>query len=269
MAAVKAEGPRKYELNAVVDAFRLIAKILEVNGSIGLTQLSGIMRLSKNKTFRLLTTLNQCGLVEKSQQNNYSIGLASIGLAHRIMTKASLMNNIRPYMEELVKVVNEAVYFARYHAEEAVLVDFVDCHQPIKATSFVGKAIRHPISTRLVTRDCSVAMIGDIAVDVGSLNPDITTVSIPCLVTNGMNMGALVVLAPTYRMPLERIKTEIVPALRDVMQRQQLQFFDSEQDRLLPSSPPVERDYGKYSHIVAGGIAAKIANGLSIARAGN
>lgn len=247
MASIKAENPRRYELNNVVEAFILLAKMLDAKDSLGLTQLSTCTGFSKNKAFRLLSTLERCGIVEKDTRNNYTIGIATIGLAHKIMAKSTVLDNVRPYMEGLAKVVNEAVYFAYYTAGEAVLVDYADCCHPIKATSFVGKAIQLPDSTNLVICGTSVTKIGDISVDVGSLNLDITTVSIPFVNDKGVKIGALVVLAPTFRMPLKRIKTEVVPALREVMQRQLLQLPDITQDTFLSLTHPVELTYGTYS----------------------
>lgn len=251
MAAVKAENPRKYELNNVIEAFTLISRILDANNGIGLTQLSDCTHYSKNKTFRLLTTLERCGIVEKDQQNNYSIGFATIGIAHKIMTKATALNNVRPYMEGLAKVVNEAVYFAYYTAGEAVLADYADCCHPVKAASFVGKAIQLPGSSRAMSGS-NVAMIGDITVDAGGLSLDITTVSMPFINDRCVEVGALVVLAPTFRMSLERIKTEIVPALREVMQRQQLHLSDGVPDGFLSLADRVEPGYVRQPSLDAG-----------------
>ena len=120
--AVKIENNRRYEVNNVAEAFTIIATMLDANDCLGLTQLSDCTHFSKNKTFRLLSTLEQCGIVEKDQQCNYKMGVATIGIARKIMAKASLLDRARPYMEGLVKLVNEAVYFAYYSAGEAVLV---------------------------------------------------------------------------------------------------------------------------------------------------
>lgn len=252
MAAAKTENPRKYEMKNVMEAFTIIARILDANSGIGLTQLSNCTHYTKNKTFRLLSTLEGCGIVEKDLQNNYNIGFATIVIAHKILAKATALNNVRPYMEGLVKVINEAVYFAYYTAGEAVLADYADCCQPVKAASFVGKAIKLPDSTSRVMSGNNVAMIGDITVDAGGLSLDITTVSMPFANERGVEVGVLVVLAPTFRMPLERIKNEIVPALREVMQRQQLQLSGSDPDRSLPLAHPVELEFGRHPSLDAG-----------------
>lgn len=179
MTSIKTEIDRRYELKNVVEAFAIIGRMLDADNNLGLVQLSNSMRFSKNKTFRLLSTLEGCGLVEKDLNNKYNIGITTIGIAQKIMAKAPVMDKVQTCMEELSKVINEAVYFAYYTADEAVLVDYVDCCHPIKATSFIGKAIQLPGNINYVLCGNRVSKIGDISVDVGGLNSEITTVSIP------------------------------------------------------------------------------------------
>lgn len=95
MALVKAKRTRDYTLNNVVEALSVFSIILDANVNLGLTQLSDYTLFTKNKTFRLLTTLMQCGLVEKDQQGNYSIAITSIGIARKILAKTTVLDNVR------------------------------------------------------------------------------------------------------------------------------------------------------------------------------
>lgn len=233
MASSKPECSKRYDLNNIIEAFAIITKILDTDDTLGLTQLSNRTHLSKNKTFRILSTLEHCGIVEKDLKSNYNIGISSIGIANRIISRTTDLDNVRPCMEQLAMVFNEAVYFADCTSGEAVLVDYADCCHPVKAVSFVGKAIQLPGSSSFATCSGNVARIGDISVDVGGIDLDITTVVMPFINDKGIRTGALVVLAPTFRMPPERIKTEIVPALRTVIQRQLLPLSDFSPDKFL------------------------------------
>jgi DNA-binding IclR family transcriptional regulator len=238
MAVVKAGEKQKYKLQLVVETFLMVEKILEATGGLGLAQICQCTQITKNKAFRILATLIQCGILEKDERSNYKIGITSIQNAHKILANASSLDKVRLIMESLSKVINEAVYFAKYNGTETVLIDFADCCQPIKAASFIGAAIQLPP----VTRGTTVAKIGDIIVDTDGLSSEITTVSLPYFNGAEVAIGALVILAPTYRMTPYRIITEIVPALRDVMQCQQSQSHYSLQERLLPVVLPVWRE---------------------------
>ncbi|MDD2735414.1 MAG: hypothetical protein PHF56_15870 [Desulfuromonadaceae bacterium] len=73
-------------------------------------------------------------------------------------------------------------------------------------------------------------------VDTESLSDEITTVSPPYANGAGIEIGALMVLAPTYRMPPHRISSEIIPVLRDITQYKQVKLHDSLQERILELS---------------------------------
>lgn len=264
MEAVKAVTKQKYELQLIVQTFLILGKILEANGGLALTEICKSVQITKNKGFRMLATLIQCHILEKDEQSNYKIGVMFIENAHKLLAKAPSMNKARPIMINLAKVINEAVYFAKYTGPEAVLVDFVDCCQPIKATSFIGVATQR----QRVTHGTIVANMGDIVIDTNGLSAEITTVSIPYFNEHGVEIGSLVVLGPTYRMTPNRIKSEIVPALRDVMQHQQVQLHNNELVRLLPVFSPVGCEYGKYPHLVSG-ISIKRSKTVGMARSIN
>lgn len=248
MAPEKTDNNPKYVLNNVIEAISIVTKLLDAKDGLGLTQLSNCMRITKNKTFRLLATLVQCGIVDKDQKNNYSIGIATIGIARRMLARNSTLDSVRPWIEGLVKLFNEAVYFAYYKDGKAVLVDYVDCSHPIRATSFVGITLSHSDSINLVTNCNCVTKIGDITLSVGGLDPDITTVSIPFFNDRGVRTGALVVLAPTFRMSMDRINTEIVPALKEVMQ----QVHGNAKDISQLFAHPVVKAYVEHTALVSG-----------------
>jgi hypothetical protein len=147
-------------------------------------------------------------------------------------------------MELLAKTTTEAVYFACYMAGEALLVDYVDCMHPVKAASLVGKVLPLSSSAKVVKKGKSAATLADVTVDVGGLDSDITTVSMPFTNDLGVEIGLLVVLAPTFRMSRERIETEIAPALKEVMRRQAVPTASIADGICQPSAHPVERGYG-------------------------
>jgi len=246
MAVVQVFEKKKYELRLVVETFFIIEKILEAKGAVGLTQICHSTQIPKNKAFRMLATLVQCGILEKDERSNYKLGVTSIENAHKILARESLSERPRLIMESLSRVINEAVYFAKYDGFEAVLVDFVDCCQPIKATSFIGVAIPLPLESRSTT----VTKIGDINVETNGLFAEITTVSVPFVNGKGVEIGALVIVAPTYRMTQYRIKTEIVPALRDALPHHNSQTYHSLQEILLPMVKPARREYSSFNHLV-------------------
>lgn len=208
----------RYEMNSFVEAFEIINKLLASNTNLGLTQLSDSIQCSKNKTFRLLANLEHYGIVEKDPQCKYTIGFAAFEVARKILSKKTSLDCIRTYLKDVTDRVNESTYFARLGDMDMLLVDFVECSRPVRVESLVGRSVRFPSPLGNSVQPNSLDVIGDILVTNDGFGPGVTAViaQIDCRV--GLGHGALVVVAPTCRTPMERIKTEIVPALRTVMQ---------------------------------------------------
>jgi DNA-binding IclR family transcriptional regulator len=212
-------GVGKYEVNNVTEAIILFQHILNGTGTPSLTQLSQTMSLSKNKTFRLLATLELHGLVKKDLQSTYSIGYASLESARKVMTKMSTHDIVQPCLREVANLLNETTYYALMDSNRMLLVDFVDNSRPVKVASLVGRSIVVPnVSIRHVQL-LDIDDRGDILVDVGGFDPEVTAVIAPTDVQINGKRGALVVVAPNIGMSIERIKSEIIPALRTVIQR--------------------------------------------------
>jgi DNA-binding IclR family transcriptional regulator len=213
----------KYELDNVSQAIILFQHILENAGALNLTQLSKEMSLTKNKAFRLLATLEQHRLVKKCPQNNYSIGYASLETARKVMTKMSAQDSVQPCLREVADLLNEATYYAQIDRNSLLLVDFVDNRRPVKVASLVGRSIALPNVPVRYVQLLKIDDKGDIMVDVSGFDPEVTAVIAPIDVQNiDGKRGALVVIAPHCFMAIERIKSEIIPALRKVIQRHSL-----------------------------------------------
>lgn len=208
----------RYELNNVVEAFTICKQLLDATDALSLSQLCRLMSCTKNKIFRLLVTLEHHGFVEKNQQNKYSIGFAAFESARKILSKMTTLENIRPYLREIAELTNESAYLAFMGNEEMLFVDFADCSHPIKVASLVGRSMALPRPAAL-----AACAMGDIMVDAGGLDSEVTVVIAPIdCIDSTSRRGALVVVAPSSRMELMRIKTEIIPALRTVLMRHSL-----------------------------------------------
>ena len=212
----------KYELDNVSHAIILFQHILESAGDLSLTQLSKDMSLTKNKTFRMLATLEQHMLVKKGLQNNYSIGYALLESARKVMTKMSAHDTVQPCLREVADLLNETTYYAQMDSNIMVLVDFVDNSRPVKVASLVGRTIVVPNVPMRHVQLLNIDDRGDFLVDVGGFDPEVTAVIGPIDLQINGKRGALVVVTPSSCMSIERIKSEIIPALQTVIQRNSL-----------------------------------------------
>jgi len=236
------ENLRSYELQSVNQALDLIDTLIAARAGQTLSQLSRSSGLSKNKIFRILSTLEQRGMVEKDRYCHYRLGISAFGTAHRILSSQSMLDHARPVMADLAAHLNEAVYLATMVSGEAMFQEMVDCQHAIRTASFVG--------SRFTLPDAVFAGIASVQFDdegslghVSELNEEVTAVSASLTDESGNVTGALVVLAPAFRITAERLRSEIAPAvgaaaeqlsvmlgsarIRTVPARMQLQSLDN------------------------------------------
>jgi DNA-binding IclR family transcriptional regulator len=67
--------------------------------------------LTRNKTFRLLSTLCEKGLLERDASNgSYQLGVSSVALGQKLVMNSSVVNHAHPIIEALARKHDDAVY---------------------------------------------------------------------------------------------------------------------------------------------------------------
>jgi DNA-binding IclR family transcriptional regulator len=235
-----------YTVHSVTKAFELLEIISEQQEQADLPFLAAKVDMTRNKTYRFLATLVEKGLIERdSSTGYYQLGMASISLAQKMLKHSSMINLAHPIMEELAKRHDEAVYMTVIRGDEVLFLDMVDCEQQIKATTFVGekfpfftnaagkviKALEArdlpewlsqkrrsrsklvPDPEKLASELMEIRTNGGVAVDNGGLGEGISSVAVAVKDYAGKVIGAITLLAPSFRMVQERIEREIIPSL--------------------------------------------------------
>jgi DNA-binding IclR family transcriptional regulator len=111
-------------------------------------------------------------------------------------------------MVDLATALNEAVYLVTKVGTEAMFQEIIDCHHPIKVESFIGR--QFPFSD-VFGAGCGPAQFDaeGLRVHIHKLKEEVTSVSVPVPDGSGKVSTAIVVLAPTFRLPMERINSAI------------------------------------------------------------
>src|ERR1700674_1832517 len=93
-----------YTVQNVNKAFELLVILAEHTTNPSLAQLSQSVGLSRNKTFRLLSTLCEKELVEREDiTGTYQLGVSSVALAQKFLMNSNVVNYAHPIMEKLAK----------------------------------------------------------------------------------------------------------------------------------------------------------------------
>jgi DNA-binding IclR family transcriptional regulator len=158
---------------------------------------------------------------------------------------SALVTYAHPIMEELSRRHLEAVYMTVIKDNEVLFLNMVDCVQPIKPqpligrkfpffTNAAGKVMKAVESWDLLERLCrrdegrgkqpdleqlarelqEIRSTG-VAVDNGGLGEGVISIAVAVRDYAGKVIGAITVLAPSFRMLAERIDKEIIPSLQE------------------------------------------------------
>lgn len=234
---------RTYTVQSVENGFDLIEALMHEKDSSTISSLSKQLGLSSRKTASLLGVLEKKGIIECDERNSYRLGLSAFALAHQIKRCAALTRLAHPIMLELARKHDEAIYLTVPSNDEVLFLNMVDSMQQIKTTTLVGrcfpyftnaagKVIKAASSGVTIKKVCSdLAQKSDIkdihklemefenirkrgvAVDDGGLGGEICEVAVAIKDYAGWTIGALTMLAPSFRMLQERLEQEIIPSM--------------------------------------------------------
>ncbi len=240
-----------YSVQAVIKAIDLLEFLAQDGASPTIPVLAKKLEISRNKAFRLLATLEDKGLVEQSADNGtFHLGLQAFEMAQHILKSDNLISMAHPILVELARKLDEAVYITVMNNDEVLFLDMVDSFQQIKTVDFVGR--RFPFFTnaagKVIKSVSSIDIFGrgprkkgipnlkelemeleeirqkGVAVDFGGLGEGICAVAVVVRDYAGKVVGALTLLAPSFRMLQERLEEEVIPSMLEGAEQLSMKF---------------------------------------------
>jgi DNA-binding IclR family transcriptional regulator len=123
-----------------VDRAISVLEILARKGEARVTEVAAEIAVHKSTAFRLLTALEERGLVEQdSDRGKYRLGFGILRLAGAVSARMDVNRLGRPVCERLAKELGETVNIAVVQAHYAVNVDQVQGPAAISAHNWVGQ----------------------------------------------------------------------------------------------------------------------------------
>jgi IclR family KDG regulon transcriptional repressor len=247
-----------YLIQSVSRALDILEAFTATEGELGVTELSRRLKLHKNNVFRLLATLETRGYVEQDKESgNYRLGMKTFEVASIFTHHLGLARQARLVLEELARSTGEAAYLGVLDGPSVVCVDLVDTTQPVRVVSHLGRrlaahatalgkaqlAFRSPEEREELWKRAALAgPTGRTIVDPSrladelvrtaerewaledeELEPGVRGLAAPVRDYARRVVGAIGVRGPAFRLPLERLETEVAPrvraAARDVSKR--------------------------------------------------
>lgn len=233
-----------YTVHNVDKALDILEILADSSENLPLHSIADRIDYSRNKTFRLMATLFERGLVDRDTTTGaYYLGSRSVVFGQKLFQSSNLVSYAHPIMEHLARKHHEAVYMTIIKDDDVLFLDMVDCEQQIKAAPLVGKSfpfftnaagkvmraldsfdLLEKLRLKKISRegrpdvDELVSELQEIrakgvAVDNGGLGDGIISVAVAVRDYAGQVVCALTMLGPSFRMLTDRIECEIIPSM--------------------------------------------------------
>jgi DNA-binding IclR family transcriptional regulator len=118
-------------------------------GPSGVTEVADRVALPKSTVSRLLSTLDELGMVEQIEPGgSYRIGAGMLEIAAAVLPGRSLIAAARPHLHDLVKVTREAAGMSIADGFDVLYLDQVDSDNQVQVRDWTGERLRaHTVSS--------------------------------------------------------------------------------------------------------------------------
>jgi DNA-binding IclR family transcriptional regulator len=131
--------PAKNHIDLVINTLNVLESLSASNSGKPLKEIASDTGLLKSSAFRILFTLKEAGYVEQAGQNGaYGLTLKTAGLSRKNVEHLSLVAVARPHLVELQGRLDESVALAERRAGSVILVDVIECRQPLRLSFQIG-----------------------------------------------------------------------------------------------------------------------------------
>jgi DNA-binding IclR family transcriptional regulator len=244
VTAGRAAGPRR-GVGSVARALALLDALAESDRGVGVNELARRIGVNPSTASRLLATLEQGRLVERSPGGPYRLGLKLVALSDRVLARLDVRERARPWLLTLVDETGETATLSVPGAGQAITVDFVPAPSSVVSMARLGRpSVPHATAAgkvmlafgddvslsrasdlpayteRTITdpdalvRELAVVRERGIAEAVGEREPDLAALAAPVLGRGEELVAILGLQGPVGRLPVSKRRALERPLLR-------------------------------------------------------
>lgn len=223
-----AESSRR-AVGSVARAVQLLDVLAASDHGLRVNEVARRLGVTASTASRLLATLQEAGLVERTEAGPYRLGLKLVALSDRVLAQLDVRQLARPLLARLVDQTGETATVSLPGEGEAVTVDFVPSPASIVSMARVGRpSIPHATAVGKVmlafgdTREAApleamtertITDLGALARElagirergfaeaVGEREPDLAAVAAPVFGRDGRLVAILGIQGPASRLP--------------------------------------------------------------------
>ena len=233
-------------LGTVANAVKLLRAFSHDEPTLGVSELARRLQLTKSTTFRLVATLAEEGLLERTADDRYRLGLGLFELGSAVVACNVFWEAGHVPLERLHHETNETTHLGLLRGREVFYLERLDSPWTMRSFADLGRrnsahatssgkcllafgpadataaviagglprAAPRTITTPALLLDCQRQVKQDgyaTSFDEGS--PGGASVAVPILDRDGRCQAAVSVAAPLHRMPRQRVG-ELLPLVR-------------------------------------------------------
>jgi IclR family transcriptional regulator, KDG regulon repressor len=123
-------------VQSVRRALDLLEAFPKYGPEIGLTRIASLLEMNKATAYRLLSTLEERGYVERSPESRkYRLGVRAFELGSYFQSQLELRRTALPFMKAIVEQTCEAAFLCIREGDEALCVERVESQQEVNIFS--------------------------------------------------------------------------------------------------------------------------------------
>jgi len=136
---VAGEPSGRRAVGSVARAIALLDALAESDTGLGVNELARRIAVNASTASRLLATLEQAGLVERTGAGPYRLGLRLVTLSDRVLGQLDVRQRARPILSRLAAQTGETATLSVPSGGEAITVDFVPSGSSVVSMARVGR----------------------------------------------------------------------------------------------------------------------------------
>ena len=146
LSAQSVETDDRYHVPSLVRALSIIEYLAEHPGDCGAAEVADALSLPRNSVFRILTTLTDCGYLQRDPDNKaYGLTRKILAVAYRAIDGQNLVERSMDLLRSLRDLTGETVLIGTLTGKEGIVIEQVPSNNPIKVLVEIGH--RFPLHT--------------------------------------------------------------------------------------------------------------------------
>jgi len=117
----------------------LLDVLADSESGLGVNELARRIDVNASTASRLLSTLQDAGLVQRSDGGPYRLGLKLVALSDRVLARLDVRERARPLLTRLVAETGETATLSLPGGDEAITVDFVPSASSVVSMARIGR----------------------------------------------------------------------------------------------------------------------------------